>query len=84
MTVRRCGHCRYWSWPGETCFNGASARYADYVPADCVGCRLFTAARGCGTCRHDLGGGHCRISLEMECRDGGFEAWEEREWEEIR
>lgn len=34
----------------------------------------------CDTCKHDLGGGCCRINLEAECREGGgFEAWEPRE-----
>ena len=28
----------------------------------------------CDTCRHYLGGGNCNLSMEMECRDGGFEA----------
>ena len=31
----------------------------------------------CETCRHYLGGGNCNLSMEMECRDGGFEGWEE-------
>lgn len=37
--------------------------------------------RCCETCRHDLGGGYnnCRINLEAECGDGGFEAWEPKE-----
>lgn len=30
----------------------------------------------CDGCRHDLGGGACKINLEAECREGGgFEAW---------
>lgn len=34
----------------------------------------------CEGCRHDLGGGCCRINLEAECREGGgFEAWEPKE-----
>lgn len=34
--------------------------------------------RTCETCRNNLGGGYnnCRISLESECADGGYEAWE--------
>ncbi len=37
--------------------------------------------RCCETCRYDLGGGYnnCRINLEKECGDGGFEAWEPKE-----
>lgn len=31
----------------------------------------------CEGCRHNLGGGHCRINVEGECREGGgFELWE--------
>lgn len=33
----------------------------------------------CEGCKHDLGGGCCRINLETECREGGgFEAWAPR------
>lgn len=33
----------------------------------------------CDRCRHDLGGGCCRINAESECREGGgFELWEEK------
>lgn len=32
----------------------------------------------CDGCKHNLGGGHCRINLEGECREGGgYEAWED-------
>lgn len=31
----------------------------------------------CEGCRHDLGGGQCRINLEDECGKGEHEAWEE-------
>lgn len=31
----------------------------------------------CETCRHYLGGGNCNLSMEMECKDGDFEGWEE-------
>lgn len=32
----------------------------------------------CEGCKHNLGGGHCKINLEGECREGGgYEAWEE-------
>lgn len=32
----------------------------------------------CKGCKHNLGGGHCRINEEKECREGGgFELWEE-------
>ena len=30
----------------------------------------------CSTCRHYLGGGQCRINLELECGKGFYEAWE--------
>lgn len=31
----------------------------------------------CEGCTHGLGGGHCRINLEAECREGGgYEAFE--------
>lgn len=30
----------------------------------------------CVGCKHDLGGGCCRINLEAECGKGGHEAWE--------
>lgn len=30
----------------------------------------------CDTCKHYLGGGQCRINLERECAEGGYEAWE--------
>lgn len=34
----------------------------------------------CAGCRHDLGGGCCKLNLESECREGGgFEAWERKE-----
>lgn len=34
----------------------------------------------CKGCRHDLGGGCCRINCEAECREGGgFELWEPKE-----
>ena len=34
----------------------------------------------CEGCKHDLGGGCCRINLEPECREGGgYEAWEPKE-----
>lgn len=34
----------------------------------------------CDGCKHDLGGGRCRMNLEYECREGGgFELWEDDE-----
>ena len=36
---------------------------------------------GCETCGHYLGDGNCAVGLEMECRDGGFEAWKARDEE---
>ena len=31
----------------------------------------------CEGCKNNLGGGHCRINVEGECREGGgFELWE--------
>lgn len=79
QTDHVCGYCRWWSWPGETCFYGAASRYADYVRAFDPACAHYATARGCITCRHYLDGGQCASSLEQECRDGGFEAWEGRE-----
>ena len=35
----------------------------------------------CKTCRHYLGVGQCAVSLEHECQDGGYEAWEAEESE---
>lgn len=32
----------------------------------------------CTGCKHDLGGGQCKINLEAECGKGAHEAWEER------
>lgn len=39
----------------------------------------MTCTRNCDTCRHDLGGGCCRINLEAECGKGDFEAWEPKD-----
>lgn len=30
----------------------------------------------CDGCKHDLGGGQCKINLEAECGKGEHEAWE--------
>ena len=30
----------------------------------------------CAGCKHDLGGGCCRINEEAECAAGEFELWE--------
>ena len=30
----------------------------------------------CESCTHYLGGGCCRMNLESECQEGGFEAFE--------
>ncbi len=37
--------------------------------------------KSCETCRYDLGGGYdnCKLNLERECAEGGFEAWEPEE-----
>lgn len=43
------------------------------------GARMDAEAPTCDTCRHHLGGGQCTRSLERECRDGGFEAWEAKD-----
>ncbi|MBQ1976545.1 MAG: hypothetical protein II227_03800 [Clostridia bacterium] len=66
----KCGFCRWWNWPGETCMNGDSPYYAGYVRAFDAACGCYSPARGCLTCRHYLEGGQCAISLEQECRDG--------------
>lgn len=35
---------------------------------------------GCKGCKHDLGGGCCRINVEAECREGGgYELYEPKE-----
>lgn len=31
----------------------------------------------CTGCRHDLGGGQCKINLEAECGKGEHEMWED-------
>lgn len=42
---------------------------------------MNTEIRNCETCRYDLGGGYnnCKINLESECGEGGYEAWEPKE-----
>lgn len=36
----------------------------------------------CSTCSYHLGGGFCRLNVEMECAEGGgYELWEERKKE---
>ena len=30
----------------------------------------------CGNCGNHLGGGACRVNLEADCGEGGYEAWE--------
>ena len=40
--------------------------------------------RCCDTCRYYLGGGQCTVSLEQECKDGGYEAWEAKDYETDR
>lgn len=43
-------------------------------PEDDVECE------SCEGCKNDLGGGHCRINMERECREGGgFELWEPKD-----
>lgn len=32
----------------------------------------------CAGCKHDLGGGQCRINLEAECGKGEHEMWEDK------
>lgn len=32
--------------------------------------------RGCWNCGNHLGGGSCRMNLEADCGEGGYEAWE--------
>ena len=37
-----------------------------------------TIRENCDGCKHDLGGGRCRMNVEYECREGGgFEMWED-------
>ena len=33
----------------------------------------------CEGCRHNLGGGCCRMNMEAECGEGDRELWEEEE-----
>lgn len=36
--------------------------------------------KSCEGCKNDLGGGHCRINVEGECREGGgFELYEPKD-----
>lgn len=38
----------------------------------------------CDGCDHDLGGGHCAINVEGECREGGgFELWEDKSTDDM-
>lgn len=38
----------------------------------------------CDGCDHDLGGGHCAINVEGECREGGgFELWEDKKADDM-
>lgn len=30
----------------------------------------------CANCGNHLGGGACRLNLEADCGEGGYEAWE--------
>lgn len=76
---RVCGYCKWMAWPEDVCTNARSARCADFVTAAERACERFEAARCCATCRHSLGADMCGVSLEQECRDGGFEAWEDRD-----
>ena len=36
-------------------------------------------AKSCTGCRHHIGAGFCRLNLERECGEGGYEAYEPRE-----
>lgn len=33
--------------------------------------------KGCWNCGNHLGGGACRLNLEPDCGEGGYEAWEQ-------
>ncbi len=33
--------------------------------------------KGCWNCLNHLGGGACRLNLEADCGEGGYEAWEQ-------
>ena len=81
-----CAECRR---KGETevCLDTKADSICPYSgPQGCVGCPAGDGCPGyihpesCAGCKHDLGGGCCRINEERECRDGGgFELYEPRE-----
>lgn len=71
MNTRVCGYCRWMAWPDEYC-----TQHHTEVHHRAGACDLYQPTRVCATCRHYLGGGQCGVSIEEECRDGGFEAWE--------
>lgn len=73
---RACGFCRWMAWPEEVCTCADSRHCADFVTSSAQACAHFAPTHCCATCRHSLGAGQCAVSLEQECRDGGFEAWE--------
>ena len=58
--------------------SGALAN-ASTLPSPACALQGEGKALGCETCRHHLGAGVCAVSLEMECRDGNYEAWEEKD-----
>ena len=57
---------------------GLTSSGADAPPSPACAIQGEGKALGCETCRHHLGAGVCAVSLEMECRDGNYEAWEEK------
>ena len=65
------------------------SRQNDEIDAICYSAAVYwkiasgRPADSCDGCKHDLGGGCCRINVEAECREGGgFEMWEHRVPEE--
>ena len=71
---RNCGTCRWRNAFTGACCNSDSEYRADFTERESV-CGAYTP-KTCATCRHYLGGGYCGSSLERECAESGYEAWE--------
>lgn len=69
--------CKF-DWRALVLVVGASSLMTLYrsIPGDTIE-ESEPERESCEGCRHNLGGGHCRINVEGECREGGgFELWE--------
>lgn len=78
MSKRTCGNCEWLIFFEGVCSNKESPYFQNDVSYG-FGCRYFELMKSCPTCKHHLGDWLCDISLEHECRDGKFEAWEAAE-----